>query len=145
MHCKYNIGLIMYTHHHGLLPNIFYVFTKKSNINQYDTRQSDLLHVPYCRTELVKWPFKYNAVIIWNRICKNIAADVMIGIFELHLKCSLLQSSVWVIQMWSNEIWKLRIVFLFNRYSHVFSWIQSFPYIAVPSCEGWAGANHKAC
>ena len=50
----YNIGLLMYKYHHGLLPNILDMFELNSTIHQYYTRQSNLLHVPSCRTELGK-------------------------------------------------------------------------------------------
>ena len=50
----YNIGLLMYKYHHGLLPNKLDMFEQNSTIHQYFTRQSNLLHVPSCRTELGK-------------------------------------------------------------------------------------------
>ena len=61
-----NIGLLMYKYNHGLLPNILDMFELNSTIHQYYTRQSNLLHVPSCRTELGKRCFRYKAVIIWN-------------------------------------------------------------------------------
>ena len=50
----YKIGLLMYKYHHRLLPNILDMFKQNSTIHQYDTRQSNLLHVPSCRTDLEK-------------------------------------------------------------------------------------------
>ena len=45
---------VMYKYHHGLLPNILDMFEQNSTIHQYYTRQSNLLHVPSCQTELRK-------------------------------------------------------------------------------------------
>ena len=75
----YNIGLVMYKYHHGLLPHISHMFEKNSSIHQYNTRQSNLLHVPCCRTELGKRSFRYKAVTIWNVIFENISVDIEIG------------------------------------------------------------------
>ena len=64
----YNIGLLMYKYHHVLLPNILDMFEQNSTIHQYYTRQSNLLHVPSCRTELGKRFFRVQSChyMEWN-------------------------------------------------------------------------------
>ena len=71
---------------------------KNSNIHQYNTRQSNLLHVPCCRTELGKRSFRYKAVTIWNVIFENISVDIEIGTFKRHLKSYILSNSIETIQ-----------------------------------------------
>ena len=82
----YNVGLFMYKHHHNLLPSIFDVFESNDNIHNYQTRQSHLLHIPYCRTDLGKRSFTYQAVSVWNKLCQNIDVDVSVGVFKKHSK-----------------------------------------------------------
>ena len=62
--------LLMHKYHHGL-PNILDMFEQNLNIHQCNTHQSNLLHVPCCRTELGKKFFRYKAVIIWSEIYKK--------------------------------------------------------------------------
>ena len=82
----YNIGLLVYKYHHGLPPNILDMFEQNSSIHHYDRRQSNLLHVPSCRTELGKSVFRYKAVIIWNEFYKNVCVDIKIDTFKQFLK-----------------------------------------------------------
>ena len=51
---KYHIGLLMYKYNHSMLPRVLDMFVKNCQVHTYNTRQSDLLHVPQCRTELGK-------------------------------------------------------------------------------------------
>ena len=60
---KYNIGLLMYRYHHSMLPPVLDMFVKNGQVHSYNTRQSDHLHVPQCRTELGKMAFKYQAIM----------------------------------------------------------------------------------
>ena len=79
--------------------NIYLICLKKnSNIHQYNTRQSNLLHVPCCRTESGKRSFRYKAVTIWNVIFENISVDIEIGTFIRHLKSYILSNSIETIQ-----------------------------------------------
>ena len=89
----YNIGLLMYKYYHNDLPHVFDMFENNVNIHQYSTRQSGMLHVPRCRTELGKMSFRYQAVVIWNKIYSNIKVDVKIGTFKHHLKKYLLKDT----------------------------------------------------
>ena len=60
----YTVGLFMYKYHNGWLSHIFNMFERNSDIHHYNTRQSNLLHVPKCRTNLGKMAFRYQAVTI---------------------------------------------------------------------------------
>ena len=82
----------MYKHSHHWLSSIFDMFTKNSDIHQYYTRQSELLHIPIFNTEIGKRSFRAQATTIWNHICCNIGSlDIKIGTFKIHLKKLLLK------------------------------------------------------
>ena len=88
---SYNVGLFMYKHSHHWLSSIFDMFTKNSDIHQYYTRQSELLHIPIFNTEIGKRSFRAQATTIWNHIYTNVESlDIKIGTFKKHLKIFLL-------------------------------------------------------
>ena len=87
---KYHIGLFMYKYHNYMLPTVFNMFTRNSVVHSYYTRQHNLMHVPYFRTELGKKSFNYQAVIVWNYIFQNMDANIGIGTFKYRLKHLLL-------------------------------------------------------
>ena len=94
---KYNIGLLMYKYHHSMLPPVLDMFVKNCQIHSYNTRQSDLLHVPQCRPELGKMSFKYQAVMVLNHSHQSVDINIGIGTFERHLKSHLLSTISWII------------------------------------------------
>ena len=94
---KYNIGLLMYKYHHSMLPPVLDMFVKNCQVHSYNTRQSDHLHVPKCRTELSKMSFKYQAVKVWNHIYHSVDVNIGIGTFNRHLKSHLLSIISWTI------------------------------------------------
>ena len=89
---KYNIGLLMYKYHHGLLPKILDIFERNMDIHQYNTRQAIQLHIPICKTELGKRSFHYQAVKIWNEIFLALRVDIKIGTFKKKLKTFLIHN-----------------------------------------------------
>ena len=94
---KYNIGLLMYKYHHSMLPPVLDMFVKNCQVHSCNTRQSDHLHVPKCRTELSKMSFKYQAVMVWNHIYQSVDVNIGIGAFKRHLKSHLLSIISWTI------------------------------------------------
>ena len=82
----YNVGLFMYKHHHGWLPQIFNMFERNSDLHMHMTRQYNLLHVPKFKTEYGKRCFRYQAVKIWNTIYSTLSVDIKIGTFKKNLK-----------------------------------------------------------
>ena len=91
---SYNIGLMMYKFHHHKLPTFFSsFFVKNSEIHNYMTRQSNLLHIPQFRTELGKRSFRYKAVGIWNEIYGSMpSVDIAVSTFKIHLKKYLIRN-----------------------------------------------------
>ena len=94
---KYNIGLLMYMYHHSMLPPVLDMFVKICQDHSYNTRQSDLLHVHQCRTELGKMSFRYQAVMVWNHIYQSVDVYISIGTFKCHLKSHLFSIMSWII------------------------------------------------
>ena len=86
-----------YKYHHAMLPPVLDMFVKTCQIHSYNTRQSDLLHVPQCWTELGKMSFKYQAVMAWNHIYQSVDVNIGIGTFNCHLKSHLLSIISWII------------------------------------------------
>ena len=94
---KYNIGLLMYKFYHSMLPPVLDMFVKNYQIHSNNTRQSDRLHVPQCRTELGKMSFKYQAVMVWNHLYQSVDVSIGIGTFKRHVKSHLLSIISWII------------------------------------------------
>ena len=82
----------MYEYHHNQLPDIFIDFFKRnSDVHQYCTRQSDLLHIPKFRTELRKRSFRSKAVSIWNDTYNTLkSVEIVVSTFKDHMKKYLL-------------------------------------------------------
>ena len=90
----YNLGLLMYKHHHNQLPQILNVFVHNSDIHAYSTRSADMLHVPIFKTELGKRSFRYQAVKIWNDIFLSFSVNIKIGTFKKNLKSYLIKKQL---------------------------------------------------
>ena len=88
----YNLGLLMYKHHHNRLPLILKVFKKNSDIHSYETRSSNMLRGPKIQTELGRRSFRYQAVKIWNDIFLSLSVDIKIGTFKKNLKSFLIKN-----------------------------------------------------
>ena len=51
---KYKIGLFMHKYVNDMLPPVFNMFTRNSDIYSHNTRHQNLLHMPKVRTEFGK-------------------------------------------------------------------------------------------
>ena len=84
----YNVLLLMYKRHHGILPNMFYsMFTVNRDITGCDTRQSNLLHVPKGVLSVRRRTILFSGVSLHYFSFDRISYDVSI----LSHKCSLKQ------------------------------------------------------
>ena len=88
---EYNIGLLMFKHHHGWLPGVLNIFKKNREKYEYSTRQAECLEVPRFTSELGIRSFKFQAVRIWNNIFKFLKVDIKIGTYKKHLKTFLIK------------------------------------------------------
>ena len=89
---SYCVGLFMYKHHHGQLPEVLNIFTKNSEVHGYDTRQADHLQIPYFSSGIGKMSFKFQAVKIWNKILTFLKVKIKIGTFKKRLKTFLIKN-----------------------------------------------------
>ena len=63
----------MYLFKRSLLPNYFRdMFTLASQIHSYNTRNSNLFYIPYCRTNLRKFSFRYQGPTLFNLLSREI-------------------------------------------------------------------------
>ena len=89
----YNIGLLMYKHHHNQLPQILNLFLLNSDIHSHNTRSAGMLHVPKFNTEFGKRSFRFQAVKIWNDIYLSVSVNIKIGTFKKNLKSYLIEKT----------------------------------------------------
>ena len=59
----------MYLFKRSLLPNFFRdMFTLASQIHSYNTRNSNLFYIPYCRTNLRKFAIRFQGPTFFNSL-----------------------------------------------------------------------------
>ena len=61
-------------------------FVYNSNVHQYNTRQSHLLHIPTVRSNLGKRNLRYNGAVIWNELQSFININCSLYSFKRQLK-----------------------------------------------------------
>ncbi len=89
------IAIMMYKYHIGDTPHVITsLFTKNSDIHNYNTRQANLLRVGRGKTESLYRTFTFRSVHIWNFLTKKININVSIFTFKRNLKRYLLNNSI---------------------------------------------------
>ena len=91
---RYNVSLFMYKFYHEMLPRIYNIFQKNSDVHDYNTRQSEMLHLPKPNTEYGKPSFRYRGALIWNDILEKLDVNIKIGTVKKNLKKHLLKLMV---------------------------------------------------
>ena len=87
----YQIGKFMYLFKRGLLPNYFRdMFTLASQIHSYNTRNSNLFYIPYCRTNLRKFSIRFQGPTFFKSLSREIQNSESISLFGKKLKKFLL-------------------------------------------------------
>ena len=90
-----HIVLFMFKFSNCLLPEIYKdMFVINRNIHQHSTRQQNKLHVPKCRTNMLKKSLFYKGVLIWNLISTKIEDTCTIQSFKWQLKKYLLYNDI---------------------------------------------------
>ena len=82
----YNVGLFMYKFTRNMLPPIFEMFTRVSDVHQRPTRQSELLYIPLCHTKRSQMTIRYTGPSLWNQIVALFDVNCSIGTFKKCLK-----------------------------------------------------------
>ena len=77
------ILLMMFKHNFGIVPKpISSLFTKKSEIHNYNTRHSSSLHPAIGKSEATYRTFTYHAILIWNYLSKLICTNATLDCFK---------------------------------------------------------------
>ena len=77
------ILLLMFKHNIGIVPKpIASLFTKKSEIHNYNTRHCSSLHPAIGKSEATYRTFSYHAILIWNYLSKLICTNVTLACFK---------------------------------------------------------------
>ena len=77
------ILLMMFKHNIGIVPKpISSLFTKKSEIHNYNTRHSSSLHPAIGKSEATYRTFTYHAILIWNYLSKLICTNATLACFK---------------------------------------------------------------
>ena len=91
----YTLQLILYKHHHLLLPDIFAdFFVSNESIHNHNTRQAHLLHVPLLRSQPAYSSIRKTGVRSYNYFMGIIDLNVSIITYKYHLKKFILENGV---------------------------------------------------
>ena len=83
----YCIDLFMFKYYHNMLPKIFdNFFIKNSSVHAFNTRQSNLFHVPIFKSNLSKSFIRYFGVLCWNNVIRNVKVDSKVSPFKKALR-----------------------------------------------------------
>ena len=84
---KYQVAQFMFNFIKGDTSEAFIdMFVYNSNVHQYDTRQSHLLHIPAVRSNLGKRNLRYEGPVIWNELQSSININCSLYSFKRQLK-----------------------------------------------------------
>ena len=81
----------MYLFKRGVLPNYFRdIFTLASQIHSYNTRNSSLFYIPYCRTNFRKFSIRFQGPTFFNSLSREIEIGESVSLFGKRLEKFLL-------------------------------------------------------
>jgi hypothetical protein len=87
----FNLGTFMFSYNNDLLPDAFRNFFQPVNrIHQYNTRNSGLLYIPFCRTNIRRFSVFYQGPKLFNNLSSDIRSTFSIASFRNKLKKYLL-------------------------------------------------------
>ena len=83
----YHLDKFMYLYHNNLLPSSFdNMFPRVNQIHKYDTRFSNLYHIPFCRTNIRKFSAIFQAPKFFNTLHGDIRDAPSVSLFQSRLK-----------------------------------------------------------
>ena len=80
----------MYKLYHKLLPPLFSMFERTTNIHSYSTRQSDSFYIHYVPTLRSQRSIKITGSKLWNILIREVNINCKIGTYKAKLKNVLL-------------------------------------------------------
>ena len=91
----YNVMLFMFKYNQNLLPKLALfnaMFVKNKDIHEYNTRQTENLHVPPGKFATLK-TIRHTGINLWNNISMNImSSNISLSIFKSNLRKYLLHN-----------------------------------------------------
>ena len=90
----YQVSLYMYKYFNKLLPNVLYNFKLNTDIHSHLTRQSDMVHVVYCRTKTRQGTLQYQGLKIWNKIPIDTQRQLSFQLFKKSMKNVILNCDI---------------------------------------------------
>ena len=88
---KYQVAQFMFNFIKGDTPEVFIdMFVYNSNVHQYNTRQSHLLHIPTVRSNLGKRNLRYEGPVIWNELQSSININCSLYSFKIKKQLKLI-------------------------------------------------------
>ena len=92
---KYSILIFMFKYYKCMLPKVFGEFYQlNETVHQYQTRQTNLLHVPLAKSCQKSSSIRCMGVKIWNNNFIKVGNNTRISIFKRHVKELLLQGEI---------------------------------------------------
>jgi hypothetical protein len=87
----FNLCMFMFSYNNDLLPDPFRNFFQPVNrIHQYNTRNSGLLYIPFCRTNIRRFSVFYQGLKFFNKLSSDIRSTFSIASFRNKFKKYLL-------------------------------------------------------
>ena len=87
---NYSVGVFMYKLFHFMLPPIFVMFKRTSDIHNYSTRQEDSFYLQFVPTHRSQKTIKISGTKLWNSLYDKVNTKCKIGTFKNQLKTFLL-------------------------------------------------------
>ena len=69
------------------------VFTRNSDVHEYETRQFDQFHVPIARTNYMQRAISIKGVSIWNKLSHKVNHDCSLLSYKVALKRYLINNT----------------------------------------------------
>ena len=84
---KQCVLVMMYKFNTGMLPDVLNnMFTRTNTIHNITTRQTNKLHVNFCKRQMTSKVIRHNGVFLWNNLPVNIRQQVTLSSFKTKLK-----------------------------------------------------------
>ena len=84
---KQCVLVMMYKFNTGMLPDVLNnMFTRTNTIHNITTRQTNKLHVNFCKRQMTSKVIRHNGVFLWKNLPVNIRQQVTLSSFKTKLK-----------------------------------------------------------
>ena len=90
---KQCVLVMVYTFNTGMLPDVLnhnIMFTRTNTIHNIATRQTDKLHVNFCKLQMTSKVIRNRGVQLWNNLPHDIRQQVTLSSFKFKLKLHVL-------------------------------------------------------